>query len=37
MTEIVFPAVVTGQMVRVTLTESADEPWVVSELRILVD
>ncbi len=35
--EIVFPAAVTGQIVRVTLSESAEEPWVISELRILVD
>lgn len=36
-TEIVFPAVVTAQIVRVTLTGNAEEPWVIGELRILVD
>ncbi len=35
LTEILFPAAVTGQIIRVTLTESASEPWVIGELRVL--
>ena len=31
------PAVVTAQIVRVTLSGNAEEPWVIGELRILVD
>ncbi len=36
-TEIVFPGVVTAQIVRVTLTGNAEEPWAIHELRFLVD
>lgn len=37
-TEIVFPTAVTGQVVRVTQTGSAEaSPWVIHELRILPD
>jgi hypothetical protein len=35
LTEILFPAAVTGQIIRVTLTESASDPWVIGELRVL--